>query len=238
MTPNPNSRCGHKPGSVFAFEYYVDEALAPIRITTQLCGIIETDASQLEPDSTGSICSSKKGKERVAIDRHALVLDSPATEITFLGPNASTLDDPVKNPIRHTYRIPDRATCACENERHRLPSARESGPVQVRYWFEMTGQRLTDERERLGWKGKGPAPEVTTDEPLRLSIPVRVVGDWQSPRFLRDGAYQDNNIESSTTIFGVQSVRRFSPAEQPSFVKGVLTPSITVSCPSTRIRRL
>ncbi|GAA5993524.1 hypothetical protein JCM10908_000632 [Rhodotorula pacifica] len=174
VNPDPKNAQGYRSGQLFAFEITVNEKLAPMRFTTRL---------------RGEVVTRVPGSKREEEERHQLALDSPAIEMTYLGPGGYTLDDPVSNPFRQTYLIPKRGLCSC-GQTHWLPSSYETkdGPVKVRYWFEITGQRLHTSESRLRWTGKTRLSELDGREPPRvLAIPLQLVGDWYSPRcFSRD----------------------------------------------------
>lgn len=183
VNPDPNKSPGFRSGQLFAFEITANELLAPMRFTTRLRGEVVT--STPTPTLRSSSLGDKKGEGEAPKDeqhRHQLPLDSPVIEMTYLGKKAHTLDDPVSNPFRQTYLFPKRGLCSCGSS-PLLPSSCADGRVQVRYWFEIVGQRLSSSESRLRWKGKNRLPDIDERQPAQvLAIPVRITSERYSPR--------------------------------------------------------
>lgn len=154
-----------------------------MRFTTRLRGEVVTSM----PASTsreGNLSGEKGEAPKDEQHRHQLLLDSPVIEMTYLGKRARTLDDPVSNPFRQTYLLPKRALCSCGSTLL-LPSSCADGRVQIRYWFEIVGQRLNSSESRLRWKGKNRLPDMDERHSAKvLAIPVRITAERYSPRYI------------------------------------------------------
>ncbi|TKA52051.1 hypothetical protein B0A53_04711 [Rhodotorula sp. CCFEE 5036] len=183
VNPDPNKLPGSRAGQLFAFEITANESLAPMRFTTRLRGEVVTSM----PASTsreGNLSGEKGEAPKDEQHRHQLLLDSPVIEMTYLGKRARTLDDPVSNPFRQTYLLPKRALCSCGSTLL-LPSSCADGRVQIRYWFEIVGQRLNSSESRLRWKGKNRLPDMDERHSAKvLAIPVRITAERYSPRYI------------------------------------------------------
>ncbi|GAA5883850.1 hypothetical protein JCM3774_005797 [Rhodotorula dairenensis] len=230
ITPDPHTAQGYRSGQLFAFEITVKEQLAPIRITTQLRG--ETLASIPSLRANGSGSDKKgKGKEQPDADaqhRHQLPLDSPTIEMTYLGPGAKTLDDPVRNPFRQTYLVPQCGLCSCGQVRT-LPSSCDREPIRVRYWFEITGHRLHTSETRLSWRGKSRLPDLDDKQRTQvLRIPIRIAAGGYAPRcILYNDTYPAPGLSQKEPPASVwqrsgecHSVRYFLEHERPSLSLG------------------
>ena len=182
VNPDPNKLPGYRSGQLFAFEITAKDSLAPMRFTTRLRGEVVTSMPTRIMRDCGEIERKGETPKDNEQHRHQLLLDSPVIEMTYLGKRAHTLDDPVSNPFRQTYLLPKRGLCSCGSSPLLLSSCAD-GRVQVRYWFEIVGQRLNSSESRLRWKGKNRLSDVDERQSAQvLAIPVRITAERYSPR--------------------------------------------------------
>ncbi|BGP34314.1 hypothetical protein JCM10296v2_006129 [Rhodotorula toruloides] len=112
-----------------------------------------------------------------ATESHALfsTADSNAVVLgnTFFTESSDTAE-PASRTCRFTLKLPNRLECSCPaSERADMPSSWACANCAVKYWVEITADKLVDTRR---WKGKGKAKIEPSGQVYRLRLPIVVTG--------------------------------------------------------------
>ncbi|BGO99929.1 hypothetical protein RTG_00697 [Rhodotorula toruloides ATCC 204091] len=148
---------GHPPGTVFELEAWIPLSYQPMDVKASLQGVSEVYGPSEAAELHGLFSTT---------DSNAVVLGN-----TFFTESSDTAE-PASRTCRFTLKLPNRLECSCPaSERSGMPSSWKSADCAVRYWVEITAEKLVDTRR---WKGKGKAKIEPSGQVYRIRLPIIV----------------------------------------------------------------
>ncbi|BGP26670.1 hypothetical protein Rt10032_c11g4388 [Rhodotorula toruloides] len=175
---------GYPPGTVFEFEATIPLSHQPMDVKAGLQGVSEVYRPLEARESHGLF---------TATESNAIVLGK-----TFFTESS----DPVEHasrPCHFVLRLSDRVECSCPaSKRSGMPTSWTSADCAVRYWVELTAEKLVDTRR---WKGKGKAVMSPSGQVYRRPSQLDL------PPAIRDELTPESEWETTTS--GRHTKKRF-----------------------------